>query len=202
MYKEYIKRPLDIIFSVCGLIVLSPVYLVLYLMVRYMMGSPVIFKQERCTKNAKVFNLYKFRSMTNMTDEYGQLLSDDQRRTPFGTWLRNSSLDELPEIWNIIKGDMSIIGPRPFKTYYNELFTSTEMNRFKVRGGLLPPEVLYNEPKPTWNEQLEWEAEYANNCSFIMDMKILFCALKLIFKRSHADYGSYVRKSLIEERKK
>lgn len=202
MYKHFFKRAIDVVLSGCGLVVLSPVYLVLYIVAKNKIGAPVFFKQARSTKNARTFYLYKFRSMTNATDEKGNLLPDDDRRTPFGTWLRNSSLDELPEIWNIFKGDMSIIGPRPFQPYCNAYFSEKEKNRFKVRGGLLPPEVLYNNPTPTWDEQLRWEADYADNCTFLLDAKIFITALRLVFKRSQSDYGSYVRGSLVEERKK
>lgn len=202
MYKRFFKRIIDIILSGIGLIILSPIYLILYFIVKSKLGVPVLFKQARSTKDAKTFNLCKFRSMTNETDEQGNLLPDEARRTQFGAWLRNSSLDELPEIWNIFKGDMSIIGPRPFQPHYNDYYTSFEKHRFKVRGGLLPPEVLYNNPTPSWDEQLKWEAEYADNCSFLLDVKIFFSALRLVFKRSQSDYGTYVRGSLIDERTK
>lgn len=148
-----------------------------------------------------MFNLYKFRSMSDARDENGKLLPDNERLFPFGRWLRNTSLDELPEIWNIFIGDMSIIGPRPFMKDATQYFTERERLRFKVKGGLLPPEILYNNPTPTWDEQLEWEAEYAEKCCLKLDVKIFLMALRLVFKRGQSNYGDYVRGSLSEERK-
>lgn len=202
MYKRFIKRPFDLLLSSFALILLSPLYLALYIWGRKEVGKPVFFKQERSTKNSRSFFLYKFRSMTNELDSNGNLLPDEKRLTKFGHFLRNTSLDELPEIWNIFKGDMSIIGPRPLQTYCNEYFKDYEKNRFNVRGGLIPPEVMQSNSTPTWDEQLKWEADYALNCTFLNDCKILFAVFNSLFNRSKADYGSYVRKSLKEERKK
>lgn len=185
-----------------GLIVLSPVYGILYITALIKIGSPVFFHQTRNTKGGKDFNLYKFRSMTDAKDKDGKLLPDSERLVPFGRWLRNTSLDELPEIWNIFIGDMSIIGPRPFTKETSKYFTPREKNRFKVKGGLLPPEILYNNPTPTWDEQLEWEADYADKCNFKLDAQIFLMALKLVFKRTQSNYGEYVRGTLEEERKK
>ena len=200
MYNRFFKRLLDITLSGCALLFLSPLYGVLYWRSSKNMGKPVFFHQERTTMGGRIFKLCKFRSMTDARDAVGNLLPDEERRTPFGTWLRNTSLDELPEIWNIFKGDMSIIGPRPFGPAYNDYYTEYEKSRFKVRGGLLPPEVLYDNPIPTWDEQLKWEADYAENCNFTTDFKILCMALKLVFHRGQSDYGEYVWDSLINER--
>ena len=201
MYK-YFKRLVDFTLSFIGLILISPIILVLALLVRKKLGSPIFFKQKRTTLNGKTFNILKFRTMTDERDANGNLLPDEQRKTKFGVWLRGSSLDELPEIFNIVKGDMSIIGPRPLGSSYDKYYTEFEKNRYRVRGGLLPPEILYDNPIPTWDEQLKWEADYANNLSFKSDLKIFFKCFVLIFKRSNTNYGDYVRKSLIEERKK
>ncbi|MCC8112477.1 MAG: sugar transferase [Bacteroidales bacterium] len=201
MYRSFFKRFIDFLLSGIALLILSPIYAVLAYKVKKDMGSPIIFHQERATKGGKSFNLCKFRSMTNEKDADGNLLPDSMRRTKFGTFLRNSSLDELPEIWNIFKGDMSIIGPRPLRTVDNVYFTEKEKDRFLVRGGLIPPEVLKNNPTPTWDEQLEWEAEYGRNCSFVTDVVILFKVFQLLFNRSKSDYGEYERKPLATERK-
>lgn len=163
-------------------------------------GRPVFFTQERVTKNGNRFRLYKFRSMTSETDENGGLLPDEQRRTKLGTFLRGSSLDELPEIWNIFMGDMSIIGPRPLYPKYEQYYTDYEKHRNNVRGGLLPPEILYNNPMPTWDEQLKWEADYGVNCSFSLDLKILLKTFSELTQRSNESYGTYTREALDVER--
>ncbi len=200
MYKKYFKRLFDVLLSGMALIILSPCYLVLYIVSLVKIGSPGFFHQMRCTKYGKEFQLYKFRTMSNERDDNGNLLSDDKRLVPFGRFLRNTSLDELPEIWNIFIGDMSIIGPRPFTSHTNKYLTDFEKNRFKVRGGLLPPEILYNNPTPTWDEQLKWEAEYANNYNFATDMKLFLRALGLVYKRGQSEYGTYIRKDISKER--
>jgi len=135
VYRKYFKRPLDFIMALVGLIVLSPVMLVVAILVRIKLGSPVIFKQPRPGLNEKVFALYKFRTMTDERDENGELLPDAQRLTPFGKWLRSTSLDELPELWNIIRGDMSLVGPRPLAVEYLPYYTETERIRHTVRPG-------------------------------------------------------------------
>ena len=199
MYR-YIKRIIDFVLSLFGIVSLIPIYLVLIVVIRFKLGSPIFFIQERSTLNGRSFSLLKFRTMTNKTDSDGNLLPDELRKTSFGSWLRNTSLDELPELLNILKGDMAIIGPRPIPSKYNIYFSDYEKKRFKVRGGLLPPEVLKDNPTPTWNEQLQWEAEYGEDCSFFIDLKILFRTFRLLIHRKNDNYGEYVRKSLSEER--
>lgn len=201
MYK-IIKRALDFCSSLLLLICLSPVFIVLMILVRCKLGSPIFFTQERSTLGGKSYKLIKFRSMTNAKDADGNFLPDGKRRTPFGAWLRNSSLDELPELLNIIKGDMSVIGPRSMLIEYNDYYTEYEKNRFLVRGGLLPPEILEDNPVPTWDEQLKWEADYGKNCSLALDMKIFMKTFQLLFHRANTDYGDYTRESLIKERTK
>ena len=140
--------------------------------------------------------------MTNEKDEKGVILPNEQRYTPFGTWLRKTSLDELPELLSIIKGDMSVIGPRPLPPSYDSFYTEREKVRFRVRGGLIPPEVLYGNILPTWDEQLEYEADYAENVSFRLDVKILMAVFKGLFTRYKKNQGGVVRESLIIERSK
>lgn len=199
MYR-YIKRIIDFVLSLFGIVSLIPIYLVLIVVIRFKLGSPIFFIQERSTLNGRSFSLLKFRTMTNKTDSDGNLLPDEQRKTSFGSWLRSTSLDELPELWNIIKGDMSIIGPRPMPSKYNMYFSEYEKNRFNVRGGLLSLEALKDNPKPSWDEQLRWEAEYGENYSFFIDLKILFLTFKLLIRRKKENYGEYVRKPLFVER--
>ena len=201
MYKKFFKRFFDFVISLFAIIVLSPILFVLWIIVRINMGSPAIFKQERVGKAEKVFMMYKFRTMTNEKDENGVLLPNEQRLTKFGQWLRSTSLDELPELFNILKGDLSIIGPRPLLVEYLPYYTEEERTRHSVRGGLTVPEVLYDNVTPTWEEQFSYEIEYAKNVTFCLDIKILFFTIRNLFKRNKTGYGAYVRKSLIEERK-
>ncbi|MBO8434823.1 MAG: sugar transferase [Tyzzerella sp.] len=201
MYKRYIKRLIDLCLSVIAFIILIPVYFIIALLVRIKIGSPVFFKQERATINGNSFYIKKFRTMTEAKDEKGNYLPDNERLTYFGRILRATSLDELPEIMSIIKGELSIIGPRPLPVAYNDYYTIDEKSRFKVRAGLIPPEVLYENLEPTWDEQLKYESDYAENVSFLLDVKILIAVFKGIFIRYKSDYGDYVREPLNIERK-
>jgi len=201
MYK-IVKRCFDFTSALLLFVVISPLFLVLMIMVRVKHGSPVFFKQQRTGMNFKPIMLMKFRTMSNATDADGNLLPDNQRLTKFGRWLRNSSLDELPELINIIKGDMAVIGPRPLLPEYNVYYKEREKHRFWVRGGLIPPESLHTDSFLTWDKQLEYEASYAENLSLSLDIKILFSVFKTMLKREEQDYGAYERKSLIEERTK
>lgn len=199
MYN-YFKRCFDFIASLCLFVVISPFFLILSVLVWLKLGSPIFFKQERSGLHGKTFHILKFRTMTNAKDKDGNLLPDEERFVPFGKWLRSSSLDELPELLNIIKGDMAVIGPRPLPPIYNDFYTDYEKNRFKVRGGLIPPESMYFDSFVTWDKQLKYEADYANNLSFMLDLKLLFSVFKTIFKRTETGYGEYVREALSIER--
>lgn len=194
------KRGFDFISALLLFIVISPIFIVLMLLVRTKLGSPIFFTQVRSGMNQKPFKLIKFRTMTSDTDEEGNLLPDEMRQTKFGGFLRSYSLDELPELVCIIKGDMSVIGPRPLPPVYDSYYTEREKKRFEVRGGLLPPDSVETSAIITWDKQLEYEAQYAERLSFKEDVRIFFLALKIIFTRSNTDYGSYVRKTLIDER--
>ncbi|MBR0277959.1 MAG: sugar transferase [Clostridia bacterium] len=202
MYNKYIKRILDFLFAFLALIILSPVFLAVSILVRLKNGSPVLFSQKRVTIEKKVFEIKKFRTMTEEKDLQGNYLPDSERVTYLGKILRSTSLDELPEIVEILKGNLSIIGPRPLPVSYNDFYTENEKSRFSVRAGLIPPEVLYNNVQPTWDEQLGYEAHYAENVSFILDLKILFAVFKGLFLRYNKDYGEYVREALNVERSK
>ena len=201
MYAKFYKRFFDIILSAMAIIVLSPVILIIALLVRIQMGSPVIFGQERTGLNEKTFKMYKFRSMTNKCDENGKLLPDDQRLTKFGKFIRATSLDELFELFNILKGDLSIVGPRALLPEYLPYYTEEERKRHSVRPGLTPPEVLYDDIMPTWEKQFEYEVHYAENVTLWMDIKIIFATFKGLFLRNESDYGTYQRPYLSEERK-
>lgn len=202
MIFRVFKRMFDFVSALFLLIAISPVFFLLVLMVRVKLGSPVFFTQERTGKDMKKFKLIKFRTMTNEKDKNGKLLPDEMRQTKFGGFLRSSSLDELPELLCIIKGDMSVIGPRPLPPIYDDYYTDKELKRFWVKGGLIPPDSIDDNAVISWDEQFEYEANYAENLSLINDMKIFFNVFKIIFQRKETDYGNFVRKPLYEERKK
>lgn len=183
LYRNYIKRLLDIILSLIALIVLSPVLLITALLIRINLGSPVIFSQDRPGKDEKIFKLYKFRSMTDERDESGKLLPDSERLPKFGRILRSTSLDELPELWNILKGDMSIVGPRPLLTRYLPYYTSKERIRHKVRPGLTGLAQIKGRNNLEWDTRLSYDTEYAKNLSFILDVKIIFNTIHKVLKR-------------------
>ena len=175
-------------------------FLLLMLLVRIFIGKPIFFKQERTTINKKRFYLIKFRSMSNHCDLSGNLLPDHMRVTRFGIWLRSSSLDELPELLNIIKGDMSVIGPRPLPCDYDKYYSEEEEDRFLVRGGLISPDTIENEPVVTWDKQLQVEAEYGTKVSLLNDLKIFCAVFKVLKKRSNTNFGAYERVALNKER--
>ena len=180
MYKHVIKRLLDILISGIALILLSPVYLVLAILVRTKLGSPVIFHQERPGKNQKIFTLCKFRTMTDERDEEGNLLPDTVRLTKFGSMLRTTSLDELPELWNIFKGDMSLIGPRPLLVKYLPYYTEEEQLRHSVRPGLTGLAQVSGRNLLGWDMRLAKDVEYVKNLSFAMDIKVIMLTVKVV----------------------
>ena len=200
MYAKYIKRLLDIVLSLIVIIVLSPVYLIVAIVVRIQMGSPVLFSQDRIGKDEKVFKLYKFRSMTNEKDEKGKLLPEEKRLTKFGLTLRSTSLDELPELFSILKGDMSIVGPRPLPTYYGPFYYPEERKRHQVRGGLIPPDGLSKQTTPEWETQFKYDNYYVDNVSFLLDCKVILVTFLILFKRVETQYGTKDRPHLNEYR--
>ncbi len=182
MYKKRIKRCLDIVLSLCGIIVLSPVLLVLFILVRVKLGSPVLFKQERPGKGEKIFTLCKFRTMTDARDEKGELLPDEVRLTKFGWLLRATSLDELPELFNILKGDMSVIGPRPLLVRYLPRYNSFQRRRHEVRPGLTGLAQVNGRNALTWEEKFEYDVRYVDNLTFAMDVRIFFATVRAVLK--------------------
>lgn len=200
MVYKFIKRSFDFISALLLFIVISPMFLVLMICAWLSIRRPIFFRQERSGLHGKPFYLIKFRTMTDARDANGNLLPDSDRQTKFGRFLRNTSLDELPELLNIIKGDMAVIGPRPLYIRYNQYYTDHEIKRNNVRGGLIPPESLYHDSFLTWDKQLKYEADYAENLSLQLDIKILISVFKTVFLRSKTDYGSYVRQPLDIER--
>lgn len=184
LYKKIIKRALDFVLSSAAIIVLSPVLLVLAFLVRTRLGSPVLFRQERPGKDEKIFTLCKFRTMTDERDEQGNLLPDAVRLTKFGKFLRSTSLDELPELFNIWKGDMSIIGPRPLLVSYLPWYTEEEKLRHTVRPGLTGLAQVSGRNFLDWDRRLAKDVEYVKNLSFAMDLKVLWLTVKVVFDRS------------------
>ncbi len=180
-YGKYVKRGLDILISGIALLILSPVILVLAVLVRRKLGSPVIFHQERPGYHEKIFTLCKFRTMTDARDETGELLPDSVRLTKFGSLLRKTSLDELPELWNIFKGDMSLIGPRPLLVSYLPWYTEREKLRHTVRPGLTGLAQVSGRNYIEWDKRLEKDVEYVEHLSFAMDMKIFFETIQVLF---------------------
>lgn len=199
MYR-IVKRFLDVISASLLLIVFSPLFVFLIIMVRAKLGTPVFFRQTRSGKGMKPFGLVKFRTMTNEKDRNGDLLPDAMRFTKFGHWLRSTSLDELPELVNIIKGDMSVIGPRPLPPIYDTYYTERELKRFSVRSGLISPESVDNNPFISWDDQLEYDAVYAEQFSFKQDVRIFFRVFRMLFKRYKGDLGGWSREMLNVER--
>ena len=183
IYERYIKRMMDFILAFLALILLSPVLLVVWCLVRINLGSPAVFKQERPGLNGKIFKLYKFRTMTDMRDENGELLPDEVRLTKFGKVLRSTSLDELPELWNIVKGDMSIVGPRPLLVRYLPLYNKRQARRHEVRPGFTGLAQVNGRNSISWEEKFEWDVKYVDSISFVGDIKIILNTIRVVLKR-------------------
>ena len=202
MYAKYIKRMLDFLIALVGLVVASPILLIVAVLVRIKLGSPVLFAQERPGKDEKIFKLYKFRSMSDARDEQGNLLPDKDRLTPFGKMLRATSLDELPELFNILKGDMSLIGPRPLLVSYLPWYTEREQLRHTVRPGLTGLAQVSGRNSLVWDKRLEKDVEYVEHLSFMMDLKILFMTVKkVVCKDDVAEDTNVIEGNFAEIRK-
>lgn len=184
MYSKYFKRIIDFSLSLIAIILLSPVILVTAILVRIKLGSPIIFKQKRPGLNEKIFTLYKFRTMTDKKDENGNLLSDEIRLTKFGKLLRAASLDELPQLFNILKGEMSIIGPRPLFVEYLKLYNAEQAKRHNVRPGLSGLAQVRGRNSISWEEKFKFDVEYVNKISFKLDLMILIESVKIVFKKT------------------
>lgn len=182
-YEKYLKRPIDLICALAALIVFSWLYLIVAILVRVKLGSPVLFKQERPGKDEKIFTLYKFRTMTDARDAEGNLLPDEVRLTKFGRFLRSTSLDELPEVFNILRGDMSIIGPRPLLIEYLPYYTENEKHRHDVRPGLSGLAQVNGRNFVGWDHRLAYDLEYVQKITWIVDIKIIFQTVLKFLKR-------------------
>ena len=199
MYAKYIKRYADFTGALILILILSPIYILLYVLIRIFMGSPVLFIQDRPGKGEIIFRLYKFSSMNSKTDCSGELLPDEQRLTKLGSFLRKSSLDELPQFLNVLKGDMSFIGPRPLLVRYLPYYTETEKHRHNVRPGITGLAQINGRNAISWNDKLSYDVKYADNVTFWGDLKIAKKTILKVIKRSDISIGT--EKFFDEERK-
>ncbi|MED3878762.1 sugar transferase [Priestia megaterium] len=183
VYRRYIKRLVDVILSLVAIICLSLVFLLVAFLVRVKLGSPVLFKQKRPGMNEKIFLMYKFRTMTDARGENGELLPDDVRLTKFGKFLRSTSLDELPELFNILKGDMSLVGPRPLLVQYLPLYNEHQKRRHEVRPGLSGLAQVNGRNAISWEDKFKLDVQYVDQVSFIKDLKIICHTIKKVFIR-------------------
>ncbi len=201
MYKKYIKRCLDFIIALISIIIFSPVLITLFILVKIKLGSPVIFKQQRPGRGEKIFTMYKFRTMIDEKDSEGNYLPDEKRLTKFGKVLRSTSLDELPELFNILKGDMSIVGPRPQLIKDMMFMTPQQRKRHSVRQGLTGLAQVSGRNNISWEKKIEYDLDYIENITFSGDLKIVFKTIKKVFKRAdivneeiniNEDFGDYL----------
>lgn len=192
LYEKYVKRPQDFICALMGFIALSPVLLVTAALVKAKLGSPVLFTQNRPGKDGIIFKLYKFRTMTDARDVKGNLLPDEQRLPEFGQKLRATSLDELPEIINVIKGDMSVVGPRPLLVQYLERYNKRQARRHEVRPGFTGLAQIHGRNAISWNEKFEWDIKYVDNITFLGDWNIIFQTIKVVLNHEGISSGTSV----------
>lgn len=189
IYRRFIKRILDFTISLISLIIFSPIFIVVAVLVRVKLGSPVFFRQKRPGKDEKIFTIYKFRTMTDKRDENGNLCSDDIRLTSFGRKLRATSLDELPQLLNVIKGDMAIVGPRPLMVEYLPYYTEEEKIRHTVRPGITGLAQVRGRNSISWEEKFSFDIQYVNNMSLMFDLKIIMETVSKVIKKSDIGQG-------------
>jgi undecaprenyl phosphate N,N'-diacetylbacillosamine 1-phosphate transferase len=192
MYKNFIKRWIDVVLSLIALVVLSPVFFIVSILVRKRLGKPIIFKQKRPGKNEKIFEMYKFRTMTDKKDVKGNLLPDEKRLTAFGKKLRSTSLDELPELINILKGDMSIVGPRPLLVKYLPLYNKRQKRRHEVRPGFTGLAQVNGRNSISWEEKFEWDVKYVEHITFMGDLKIILKTVLTVLRHEGINSGTSV----------
>ena len=191
-FQNVVKRTIDIVCSGLGLIVLSPILLITAVLIRIKLGSPIFFTQDRLGKDGKVFKMIKFRTMSNKTDKFGNLLSDEERMTSFGKILRSTSIDELPELINVFKGDMSLVGPRPLLVEYKELYSPEQFRRHEVRPGITGWAQVNGRNTLGWSERFKLDVEYVDNYNLFMDIKILFMTVLKVVKRDGISQEEHV----------
>ncbi len=208
MYRKFGKRFFDLVLVIPGLILISPMLLLVAIVAKFKIGSPVLFQQERPGIHGKIFKMVKFRSMRNDRDANGELLPDEVRLVPFGKLLRATSLDEFPELWNVIKGEMSLVGPRPLLAKYLDRYNSTQARRHEVRPGITGWAQINGRNAITWEEKFDYDVWYVDNLSFFLDVKILALTVLKVFKRSgtsaegHATMPEFGRERVVSDEKK
>ena len=190
IYNRFIKRILDFLLSFIAIVLLSPIWIVIAILVKIKLGSPIIFRQDRPGKDESIFHMYKFRSMTDERDKNGELLPDEMRLTTFGKILRSTSLDELPELFNILKGDMSIVGPRPLLVKYLPLYTEEQKRRHLVKPGITGLAQVNGRNAISWESKFELDCEYVRRVTFIGDLKIVFKTISTVFRREGINSGT------------
>jgi sugar transferase EpsL len=208
VYRKFGKRFFDLVLVIPGLILISPMLLLVAIVAKFKIGSPVLFQQERPGIHGKIFKMVKFRSMRNDRDANGELLPDEVRLVPFGKLLRATSLDEFPELWNVIKGEMSLVGPRPLLAKYLDRYNSTQARRHEVRPGITGWAQINGRNAITWEEKFDYDVWYVDNLSFFLDVKILALTVLKVFKRSgtsaegHATMPEFGRERVVSDEKK
>lgn len=198
-YRRYGKRIFDFIVSSTALVLLSPLLVIVAILVRVLLGGPVLFRQQRAGQNKQSFTILKFRTMTNATDAAGNLLSDSERLTSFGKFLRATSLDELPELWNIVRGEMSLVGPRPLLLRYNSYYSERESQRFELLPGLTGWAQINGRNTLAWDDRLELDVYYVENCSLLLDLKILFRTVFKVLRRENVHVNTDLVEGYLDE---
>lgn len=191
-YEAFFKRVIDFICGILMIVILWPLYIILAILVRIKLGSPVLFKQDRPGKDERIFKLYKFRTMTDERNEKGELLSDDKRLTAFGAWLRRTSMDEIPEAFNIIKGDMSLIGPRPLLVRYLDRYSEEQHHRHDVRPGLTGYAQAHGRNTVSWEDKFAMDVWYSKNITFMGDIKIIVDTIMAVLRKDGISSGTSV----------
>ena len=191
-FQHVVKRLIDIVCSGLGLIIISPILLIVAILIRIKLGSPIFFTQDRVGKDGRIFKMIKFRTMLDATDKWGELLPDEDRLTPFGKMIRSTSIDELPELINVFKGDMSLVGPRPLLVEYKELYSTEQFRRHEVRPGITGWAQVNGRNSISWKERFELDVEYVENFNLFMDIKILFMTVFKVLKKDGISQDGHV----------
>ena len=192
MYKSFLKRSIEFVITLFGILILLPIYLLVIPFIYINIGSPIFFKQSRPGINGKVFNIYKFRTMTNIRDDNGILLPDKKRLTKFGKFLRSTSLDEIPSLWSVLRGDMSLVGPRPLLVEYLPLYSKKQARRHEIRPGITGWAQVNGRNALSWDKKFEMDVWYVDNQSFLLDIKILWLTIKKVIQRDGISHNNHV----------